>query len=97
MTDKGRPQSEYRAQAGQLKNSVAKARGGPLRGRKFLWVSGDSGSLRVWRPLEKGKLMAQRGEFAKAMCRLTRPCPNVRKAELTSLPRMGLCGRDYAG
>lgn len=80
-----------------LRASVAKAKGGPLRGRKFSWVSGDLGSLRAWRTLEKGKLVAQRGEFAKAMCRLTRPCPNPRKAELTSLPRMGLCGRDYAG
>ena len=80
-----------------LGGSVAKAKGGPLRDRKFSWVSGDSVSLTAWRPLEKGKLVAQRGEFAKAMCRLTRPCPNPRKAELTSLPRMGLCGRDYAG
>lgn len=41
-------------------------------------------------------LMAQRGEFAKAMCRLIRACPDRQKAELTSLPKIGLCGRSHA-
>lgn len=41
-------------------------------------------------------LMEPGNEFSKAVCRLTRACPDGQKAKLTSLPKRDLCGRSYA-